>query len=96
MSERIDKLKDAVQVMHRCTATHVESVPMVEMFGKQTVWEGVVEVFQITGHPKAKRCYAWSFQDPGETQFVTALEIPPVSSPQTAIRAVIASQKKSP
>lgn len=92
MSERLDKLKDAVQVMHRCTASHVESVPVVEMFGKQTVWEGVVEVFKIDGHPKAKRCYAWSYQDSGETQFVTALELPPVTSPQTAVRAVIASQ----
>lgn len=92
MSERIDKLKDAVQVMHRCTASHVESVPVVEMFGTQTVWEGVVEVFQITGHPKAKRCYAWSYSDRGEIQFATALEIPPVISAQTAVRAVIASQ----
>lgn len=91
MSERIEKLKDAVQVMHLCTASHVESVPVVEMFGKQTVWEGVVEVFKITGHAKARRCYAWSYQDKGETQFVTALEIPPVTSPQTAVRAVIAS-----
>ena len=33
------------------------------MFGDKTVWEGVVESFAITGHPKAKRCYAWSFLD---------------------------------
>lgn len=58
------------------------------------VWEGVVEVFKIDGHPKAKRCYAWSYQDKGETQFVTALEIPPVTSPQTAVKAVIASQSR--
>jgi len=94
MSERIEKLRDAVQVMHRCSATHVQSVPVVEMFGQQTVWEGVVEVFDITDHPKAKRCYAWSYLEGTETQFVTVLEIPPVSSPQTAVRASIMAQAK--
>ena len=81
-------------IHHRCKAVHVESVPVIEMFGRQTVWEGVVEVFDISGHPKAKRCYAWSFPEGTETRFVTALEIPPVESPQTAIRASIASGAK--
>jgi len=55
---------------------------------------GVVESFALTGHPKAKRCYAWSYQDKGETQYVTALEIPPVESPITAVRAAIAAEVK--
>ena len=91
MNERIDKLKDAVQTMHLCEAVHLESAPVVEMFGNKTVWEGVVEVFRLIGHVKAKRCYAWSYYNGKEMQFVTALEIPPVDSPQTAVRAVIAS-----
>ena len=93
MSERIEKLRDAVQVIHHCSATHVQSVPVVEMFGPKVAWEGVVEVFDITGHEKAKRCYGWSYPDKGETQFVTVLEIPPVESAQTAVRAAVASQK---
>jgi hypothetical protein len=64
---------------------------VVEMFGSKTVWEGVVESFALIGHPKAKRCYAWSYQDNGETQYINVLEIPPVVSPQTAVRAAIAS-----
>ena len=95
MTERIEKLKDAVQVMHRCSAVHVQTVPVVEIFGKETVWEGVVEVFDITGHPKAKRCYAWSYLEGAETQFVTVLEIPPVSSPQTAVRASIMASRSA-
>lgn len=47
----------------KCKAQHEKSVPVIEMFGDKTVWEGVVESFAITGHPKAKRCYAWSFLD---------------------------------
>jgi hypothetical protein len=66
------------------------------MFLNKITWEGVVEVFDITGHPKAKRCYAWvhnalNFETgKDEDQFVTVLEIPPVDSPQTAVRASIA------
>lgn len=91
MSQRIDQLREAVEVMHKCKAQHEKSVPVVEMFGSKTVWEGVVESFLIAGHPNAKRCYAWSFQDGGERRYVTVLEIPPVKSPQTAVRAAIAS-----
>jgi hypothetical protein len=92
MSERIDQLREAVEVMHGCKAQHEKSVPVVEMFGTKTVWEGVVESFAITGHPKAKRCYAWSFLEGNEPRYVTVLEIPPVESPQTAVRAAIASK----
>ena len=77
--------------MHGCKATHERSALIVEKFNKQTVWEGIVESFALTGHPKAKRCYAWSYQDNGETQYVNVLEIPPVVSPQTAVQAAIAS-----
>ncbi|MDP3073957.1 MAG: hypothetical protein Q8N18_26975 [Opitutaceae bacterium] len=93
MSDRIEKLRDAVQVMHRCSATHAQSVPVREMFGGKVAWEGVVEAFTITGHPKAKRCYAWSYQDGKETQFVTVLEIPPVKDAPTAVRASIAAKR---
>ena len=57
--------------------------------------DGAVEVFRLTGHPKAKRCYAWSFTEGKETRFVTVLEIPPVESAQTAVRAAIASEEKN-
>src|ERR1051325_2249332 len=89
MSERIEQLRQAVETMHHCKASHVQSVPVVEMFGQQEVWEGVVESFALTGHPQAKRCYAWNFKDGTETRYVIVLEIPPVSSAQTAVRVSI-------
>jgi hypothetical protein len=95
VSPRIERLKDAVQVMHRCKAAHVASAPVIEMFRDQVAWDGVVEVFDITGHPKAKRCYAWSYQGDKEEQFTTVLEIPPVVSPNTAVRASIVAESKS-
>ena len=77
--------------MHDCTATHESSMPVKEMFGAQTAWEGVVESFELTGHPLAQRCYAWSFEEAGETRYIGVLELPPVESPPTAVRAAIAS-----
>jgi hypothetical protein len=91
MSKRIENLRTAIETMHGCKAEHERSAMVVERFKKQIVWEGVVESFTLTGHPKAKRCYAWSYQDNGETQYVNVLEIPPVESPKTAVQAAIAS-----
>lgn len=91
MSERIANLQSAIETMHKCKARHVESTPVIELFRGKVAWEGVVEAFELTGHPHAKRCYAWSFMDKGEPQYVTVLEIPPVDSAQTAVQIAIAA-----
>ena len=54
------ELKRAVEAQHGCKATVFQSVPIKETFGRNTVWEGVVHIFSLTGHPMAKRAYAWS------------------------------------
>ena len=96
--EYLDRLQVAIQELHKCGAVHRETVPMHEVFRGQTVWHGEVEVFDLTGHPKAKRCYAWSHlegpQGNGE-RFVAVLEIPPVVSPAAAVRASIVSDSKT-
>ena len=49
-------------------------------------------------HPKSKKCYAWShlINDKDENKrFVTVLEIPPVNSPEKAVKASIVSEYKS-
>ena len=94
MSKRSEDLRLTIETMHRCKARHESSTPIRETFRKETVWEGVVKSFALAGHPKAKRYYAWSFQDNGETQFITALEIPAVESPITAVRVAIAAEAR--
>lgn len=92
MSKRIEDIRLVVEVMHDCAAKHECSVPVIEMFGKDEIWEGAVEVFALTGHSKAKRCYAWNFADnDAEPRYIAVLELPPVYSPHTAVRAAIAS-----
>lgn len=78
--------------LHQCSAVHVQTVPVHETFQGQTVWQGEVEVFDIIGHPKAKRCYGWSYGEPEE--FITILELPPVKSPQSAVKVGVSYQVK--
>jgi hypothetical protein len=39
-----------------CKAVHIGSEPVIELFKGQIAWDGVVEIFDLIGHPKAKRC----------------------------------------
>lgn len=78
--------------LHKCSAEHLRSVHVKEVFQGETAWEGDVEVFKLTGHPKAKVCYGWSYGEP--EQFITILELPPVVSPETAVKVGVAYQAK--
>jgi len=58
----IEELKGVIGRLHGCEADLVETVPVIETFQGQTVWQGEVEVFNLRGHPKATRCYAWAYE----------------------------------
>jgi hypothetical protein len=89
----IEELKDAIRRLHGCEADHVETVPVKEMFQGQTVWEGEVEVFDLQACPHAERVYAWAHEtEDADKRHVTVLHVPPVVSPQTAVRAAIIQQ----
>jgi len=90
----IEEQKRAILSVHGATARHVESVPVREVFRKLVAWQGIVEVYEIQGHPKAKRCYAWTVEDGGQLKTTAVLEIPPVDSPQTAVKIAIAAAAK--
>jgi hypothetical protein len=85
--------------LHNCGATWRETVPVREIFNGKTIWQGEVEVFDLAGHPKAKRAYGWSHPEGDDNKgerFVAVLEIPPVNSPQTAVKiSIVADIKKS-
>lgn len=93
----IEELQAAILNLHGCTSTYIETVPVHEEFQGETVWQGEVEVFEIEGHPKATRAYGWghaSGEDDQARRYVTVLELPPVDSPQTAVKAAIMSEIK--
>ncbi|MGA2447043.1 MAG: hypothetical protein ABTD50_00030 [Polyangiaceae bacterium] len=86
----IPALIDAIRYLHKVEATHVETVHVREVFRGELVFERDVEVFDIVGHPKAKRAYAWSEATTGsKRRFFATLHIAPVDSPIAAVRASI-------
>ena len=94
----IQKLQKAIRDLHGVESEHVESVPVKEVFQGQTVWEGVVEVFQLKGHPTAPKAYAWahSTDDPNNPmRHVTVLHVAPVISPILAVRASIVQEYRN-
>jgi hypothetical protein len=93
----IAQVQVAVQQLHKCGATWRKTVPVCEEFHGEIVWAGDVEVFDLHGHPDAKRCYAWSHlegKNDERTRFVAVLEIPPVDSAQKAVQVQIVKDVK--
>lgn len=86
----IDRLRQAIRDLHGLESEHVRSEPVHEVFQGKTVWEGDVEVFSITGHPKAQTAYAWSYKDDdGTAHYVAVLGVPPVDSALNAVQAAV-------
>lgn len=97
MSGYIAEIQAVFLKLHGCEATYVETVPVVEEFQGKTIWQGDVEVFDLTGHPRATRGYGWGYTttEGGGRRYFTVLELPPVDSPQTAVKAAIMSEIKN-
>lgn len=89
-----DQLKEAVEGLHDCRAALRSIEAVHETFKGKTVWDGSVHVFEITGHPQATVCYAWSSPIEGtdKRKFYAVLAIPPVASAVDAIRVTILSE----
>jgi hypothetical protein len=93
----IDDLTNVIHRLHGARATHRESVPVKETFQGKTVWEGIVEIFDLHDHPKASTVYAWSNDtgDPEKPHHVTVLHLGPITSAAHAVRAAIVQEFRS-
>jgi hypothetical protein len=97
-SKYTEELRDVIRRLHGVESRYVESVPVKETFKGQIVWNGIVEVFELKGHPKASKAYAWAHDtdDPLQPKrHVTVLHIPPVTSPKLAVRAAIVQEYRN-
>jgi hypothetical protein len=95
MDDRNNLIK-AIYNLHSCKAIWKESVPVIETYQDQIVWEGIVQVFDLIDHPTAKKCYAWSYvvDDSEKRKFIAVLHQDPVNSPEDAVKAFIVSEFK--
>ena len=88
----IERLKELIEQEYKTTANHVETVPVLETFEGETIWDGEVEVFDVPEFPNADRVFAWAYDDDNGEQQVTVAQIPPAISPENAVKAYIVSQ----
>jgi hypothetical protein len=92
----IDDLKKAIKDLYHYKASHLKEVALIEKYGPSTVWRGIVHIFKITGHPETDICYAWSSPIDGskKRRYYSVLKIPPIDSPEKAVRATIVQMYK--
>ena len=97
MKNELNELKTAIESQHGGSATLKESVHIKEMFQGTTVWEGVVNIFDLVGHPKSKIAYAWSAPIEGSSKrrYFAVLHAPPITGPQDAVRAAIVAEYRA-
>ena len=91
MEAKTSEIKKAVESLHSCSASIREIAQVKEETYGQTLWEGIVHVFDLNDHPQADTCYAWSSPIEGseKPKFYAILHIPPIDSPGKAVRASI-------
>jgi hypothetical protein len=91
--DSLDQLKTIIESQHGGTATLVQLVPVRETFERQTVWEGIVHVFDLADNPETTRAYAWSsVQSNGERRYFTMLRVPPIVSAGDAVTAAMTAE----
>lgn len=87
------RLQQAVERTYGCTAIPGKAMPVRKLVAGKTEWEGLVQVFELLGHPKAIRAYAWfssEEENPGARAIETVLHTPQTSSARKAVHAAVA------
>ncbi len=85
----LEGFEHAIKETHGAKAQFLYREQVVEEFEGETVWEGEVLVFILSGHPSATICYAWEV----DGRVTAVLGEPPIDSPLAAVRAAIVAEK---
>jgi hypothetical protein len=90
-------LQKAVESRYGGTATFIAAELVKEVFKDKTVWEGVVHVFVLEGHPNATTAYAWSspMEGSNKRRFFAVLHLGGIRSPLDAVRVASVAEHRS-
>jgi hypothetical protein len=92
----MQQLKAAVENQHGGTAQLAQSIPVPETFEGEPVWEGVVHVFDLTGHPTASRAPGPRLSEgSAKRRFFAVLHTDRINSPLEAVRAAIVAEHRT-
>jgi len=92
-----DELRTHIEHLLSCKVVkYLGQTEIKEEFEGQTIWEGIVHTYNVD-HPDTDTCYAWSSPIEGsdKNKIYAVLHIPPVDSPQKAVRASIISDYRN-
>lgn len=70
---------------YHCEAAHLATRTVCQYFEGYGIWEGDIELFAVTGYPKAKLCYAWAERHHGDWRAITVLRTPEARSAVAAV-----------
>jgi len=88
------ELRTAVERNFGCSAKFARIVRVTETHQGQTVWDGIVHVFDVGGGQDV--AYAWTSPMEGTAirRFYTVLGKSPINSAADAVRAAIAAESR--
>ncbi len=91
MNDYLKNLTEAVTSMFG-DCSHASTVKVREEMNSEIVWDGEVEIFDLTANKQSKRAFAWGYNDDKcEMQYIAVLGSPPILTPNQAVQAAIAS-----
>ena len=91
MPDTLLTLRYAIEKAHGCKAKCADKVTVHEKQNGRTIWYGTVYVFDLIGHKKASRAYAWAIGDEagGAPKVITVLHKDAVTGPSEAVKAIM-------
>ncbi|HEY1791079.1 MAG TPA: hypothetical protein VGJ73_23220 [Verrucomicrobiae bacterium] len=94
----LNALESAIRMRHKCSPKHRQTVFIRAKTGdEQTVWEGLVEEFDLSGHVTSRACYAWQHSEPnGRSKIIAVLGNTFINSAQMAVEAAIFTDAQPP
>jgi hypothetical protein len=88
-----NQLKRLIETQHGAKSTFAKSVRIHRQVEGQANWDGLVHVFDLNNHPKAKRAFAWSspISGGGGPRFFAVLQMDAITTPIQAVKAASAA-----
>ena len=91
----IEQLQELIRQRHGCDATHIGTAPISEKQGGGIAWQGNMHLFQLHGHQRARRCFAWQHTGTEDApRYVALLEHGHVDSARAAVRAAMVDESR--
>jgi len=98
VNQQIQELQEFIYKMHGVQSMHIDRVRVTQILDDDTVWDGIIEVFEMNGHPKAPIVYAWAqnTRKPGKSKVVFAvLHLDQVDSPEAAVKTAMLEERRT-